>query len=63
MLTVVHQLASNGVSERAGSAPQPGPTFQERDPQAAADKSRRGSQARQAAADNHHMRREGLVYQ
>src|SRR5208283_1484146 len=29
MLTVVHQLAGDGVSERAGTAAQPGPAFQE----------------------------------
>ena len=63
MLAVVHQLAGDRVSERAGSAAQPGTAFQERDPQAATDKSRRSGQARQAATDDHHMRRGGLVYQ
>jgi len=63
MLAVVHQLAGDRVSERTGSAAQPGPAFQERDSQAATDKSRGSGEARQAATDDYHMRRGGLVYQ
>jgi hypothetical protein len=63
MLAVVNQLARDRVGERAGPAAQPGPAFQERDPQAAADESRRSGQARQAATDDHHMRRGRLVYE
>ena len=63
MLAVVDLLAGDRVGERAGPAAQPGPAFQERDPQAATDQCRRRGQAGQAATDDHHMRRGGLVYQ
>ena len=57
VLAVVDQLAGRRVVERAGAAAQPRPALQERDPQPAIDQRRRGRQARQAAADDHDMRR------
>ena len=61
MLAIVDELAGRRVVERAGASAQPGPALEDRDPQAAIDQSRRRRQARQAAADDHDMRRGGSV--
>ena len=60
MLAIVDEFTGRGVIERACASAQPGPALEDRDPQAAIDQGRRRREARQAATDDHDMRREGF---
>ncbi len=60
MLAIVDKLTGDRVIEGACASAQPGPALEDRDPQVTIDQGRGRREARQAAADDHDMRRGGF---